>query len=914
MLTDLEFMNWCDRFNLPEQGQKLLEEIRSSEPVRREGGGDNNTYGFYSSKKMRKTIGFESGTVEAPGIEQFYEYSDDVLEFYNQPYRFTLKYESKSGRLVSPGYTPDFCVVRRDSVGIEEWKPEQKLLQLAEEQPNRYYKDEHGQWRSPPAEEVIQRYGFYYRIRTDTEINWVKVSNIRCLRAYWNKEYPVSSEIADAVSSIVAACPEGISLTQLRQEASEATTDDIYALLAKGVIWFDDAASSLTDDQERVRIFSSSQVAEACVLIQQTQTSSLASTLQITDLIEGTNFYWGGKLRTIVHIGEGLLFIRGDNNLIRLSYADFHSLIQQGDIAYPKKQTAEAFSDKVRDILLQASPADYEEANRRYWIIAPELHGQSPNEDTPARTRRAYKANYKTAEAKYGLGFIGLLPQENPGNHYSRYSQEVWDFVDHIIATEYENGNQPNRLAAYGILLAKWEEEEKIGEPPSYQAFCKRIKHRPLEQQVFARQGKRAAYQVSPIYWEVDYKTPRHGSRPFENCHIDHTEEDIEVICPRTGRNLGRPWTTVLIDAYSRRILAVYMCFDPPSYRSCMMVLRICVQRHNRFPETIIVDNGKEFLSTYFDTFLAAFGCHKKHRPAGKPRFGSIIERFFGTSHTQFFYNLRGNTQITKFVRIMTKSHDPKLKAIWVLDELYEHYAFGYCYGFYDEKTHPALGQSPKEAFDSAMLNTGSRPQQFIKYNEAFIILSLPSTRKGTVKVQVGRGVKINGFWYGAKDGSFNHQGVEGTQVAVRYNPFDLGEAFAYVLGKWVRCISEHYSTLRGRTEKELQIYSAEKRQEKRKYGQELSDIAKGNAIRFLASDRPSEKQALQRQRDLSQREVHQVIDGDHTKPLPLDYGTAAQVGTSDNYNGTDALDCELVSEIDLTDIEPYEVNELWEM
>ena len=33
------------------------------------------------------------------------------------------------------------------------------------------------------------------------------------------------------------------------------------------------------------------------------------------------------------------------------------------------------------------------------------------------------------------------------------------------------------------------------------------------------------------------------------------------------------------MDAYSRRLLAVYLTFDPPSYRSVMMVPRICVLR-----------------------------------------------------------------------------------------------------------------------------------------------------------------------------------------------------------------------------------------------------------------------------------------------------------------------------------------------
>jgi hypothetical protein len=76
---------------------------------------------------------------------------------------------------------------------------------------------------------------------------------------------------------------------------------------------------------------------------------------------------------------------------------------------------------------------------------------------------------------------------------------------------------------------------------------------------------------------------------------------DIELRSSSTGRLLGRPWLTLLIDAYSRRILALYLTFDAPSYRSCMMALRICVQRCARFPQAIVVDGGKEFHSIYFD-------------------------------------------------------------------------------------------------------------------------------------------------------------------------------------------------------------------------------------------------------------------------------------------------------------------------
>ena len=152
----------------------------------------------------------------------------------------------------------------------------------------------------------------------------------------------------------------------------------------------------------------------------------------------------------------------------------------------------------------------------------------------------------------------------------------------------------------------------------------------------------------------------------------------------------------------SRRILAVYLTFDEPSYRSCMMVNWICVQRFSRLPETIVVDGGAEFGSTYFETLLAAFGCTKKQRPTGKARFGSIIERLFGTTNTEFFHNLRGNTQITKNVRLVTKANNPKRQAVWTLDELYENFC-AYSYEFYDCQEHPALLLSPRQAFTNGL-------------------------------------------------------------------------------------------------------------------------------------------------------------------------------------------------------------------
>src|SRR6266699_3384225 len=130
---------------------------------------------------------------------------------------------------------------------------------------------------------------------------------------------------------------------------------------------------------------------------------------------------------------------------------------------------------------------------------------------------------------------------------------------------------------------------------------------------------------------ELELKTPRHGDRPFEICHADHTELDIELTDTTGAHRLGRPWMTLMIDAFSRRILAVHLDFEEPSYRSCMMMLRECVRRHSRLPQCLVVDGGSEFHSTYFEALLARYECTKKTRPPAQARFGSLVERAFGT-------------------------------------------------------------------------------------------------------------------------------------------------------------------------------------------------------------------------------------------------------------------------------------------
>ncbi|MGQ4669257.1 hypothetical protein ACUIJ5_00325 [Bacillus toyonensis] len=68
---------------------------------------------------------------------------------------------------------------------------------------------------------------------------------------------------------------------------------------------------------------------------------------------------------------------------------------------------------------------------------------------------------------------------------------------------------------------------------------------------------------------------------------------------------------------------------------------------------------------------------------------------------------------------------------------------------------------------------------------------------------------------------------MKNTNVAIRYDPYDIGIAYAYVNNKWVRCISEYYSIFRNRTERELKHITAELKKKFRDHNKSFNISAK---------------------------------------------------------------------------------------
>ena len=782
MLSPEALESWCKGVGVLPHARALIDQIRRSDPARRVGGGRSNVSGRYPSRKMGVTIQFESHRVELAGIYEM-EHDAEVLEFYDQPIQIKLNYQAPGGKPLGVLHTPDFFVIRKTAAGWEEWKTEENLLRLAAQSPNRYCSTENGQWRCPPGEACAKEFGFYYRIRSSREINWVYQRNIQFLEDYLRSDLPIRPESHERVRALVSA-RSAIGLSDLFQETvGIVSRDELFAMIAVGPLEVDLSSAPLTEPN-RVRV------------------------------------------------------------LLNLS---------QAAISSPASTCAAAASAVA--LLPQMGPAEIAEANRRLKLIRA-YRAREPLADTvPARTVRHWLQRYRQAEALHGDGYLGLLPRfHDCGNRNSKLPEKTRALMSEIIGTDYETTKQKRKFHSYGMLIRACESEGIAA--PSYKTFSAAINRRLQADLVFERRGRRAAYQLAAPYLELHLTTPRHGDRPFHICHADHTELDVEIVCSSTGRNLGRPWWTILTDAFSRRLLAFFLSFDPPSYRSCMMLLRECVRRHGRLPQILVVDGGKEFDSVYFETLLARYECTKKTRPPAKPRFGSICERLFGTS-TQLIYSLAGNTQITRNVRQVTTSVDPKNHAVWTLEFLYGRLC-EWAYELYDTTMHPALGQSPRDCFTLGLQHSGNRPHRQLQYDDEFRMMTLPTTAKGTALVHCGKGVKINHLHYWST--VFRDPAIEGTRVPVRYDPYDAGTAYAYVGYRWVSCYSEHFSSFRGRSEREMMIAAAELRKRSQDHSREFQLTARRLAD-FVASVEAEESLLIQRLQDAAARRIRLAKD-----------------------------------------------------
>jgi putative transposase len=805
-LDGIAFLTYVRRLGFPRETQEVLTHIRTSPPSRTPGARRSNMPVWYPSKKMQCIIKAESAKVEFAFLLAA-EHDDNVLEIWDQPPAIPLEYQDKHGRLQQPMHTADYFVFGHQECGWVECKPTEELLKQAKTRPNRFVQDEHGIWHCPPGETFATHYGLTYRVWSSDQINWAAQDNAIYLEDYYQdlERLRVPEKTLAVLCRLVDEHP-GILLADLRVAAGEIPADLINIAIARHDLYVDLGSYRLLEPW-RTPVFRQRDMAPAAV----------------------------------------------------------HPHLKRNGTIPLSTEAACCFTLEGQVLLERAGDVDLATAVFRNRVIHPEHYDDDEQAQTakqrtavPVRTRRYWHQLYREAETQYGSGFIGLLPHYHNCGGNRKIASEVIELIHQVLETHYDTVTRKPKRGAYGEYL-KCSEERALKPVSQWTFYLESKRHKALYEQTLVREGARAAYPFKDYTREQEKTINRHGNYAWGLAHIDHTQLDLALCDSRTGQLLGKCWLTLLILASPRRIVAFYLTFDPPSYRSCMMTLRLCVKRYGRLPTAIVVDGGPEFQSVYFEQLLALYRVRKQQRPASEPRFGSPQERLFGSLDTEFLYHLLGNTQATREPRHMTRATDPRQQAVWTLPRLAERVQ-QWADEEYETLRHPALGLTPRETYNLSIEQDGARTHKDISYDDTFLKVTFPTTRKGTAKVIPGVGVRINHLDYWCE--AMRDPMVENTQVKVRYDPFDVSVGYAYIDRKWRKCDCP-YTEFASCSERELQLLMEELRKRNAiTYGREQREISQKQLAAFRRDNTEIEAILRQQRHDRETRAALVVLEG----------------------------------------------------
>ncbi len=261
---------------------------------------------------------------------------------------------------------------------------------------------------------------------------------------------------------------------------------------------------------------------------------------------------------------------------------------------------------------------------------------------------------------------------------------------------------------------------------------------------------------------------------------VDHTIADVFIVDPHSGNCIGRPTLTVAVDVASRCVAGICLSLEAPSALQVALCLENAVAPKREWlnalgydlewpvhglPETLHVDNGREFHSAAFRRGCDLNGIDTIYRPPATPRFGGHVERLIGTLMRRVRL-LPGNTY-SDFLR--ARPHQAEKRAALTLRDLGSFLIEDI--GRYHRRIHRALGTSPLAAWERHWSAHGATPR-LPPDQRRFRLDFLPLQRR-----VVGReGIELFGLRYSCS--ALELEVDIGRQRVVRYDPRDLSSVY----------------------------------------------------------------------------------------------------------------------------------------
>ncbi|HEY9204987.1 MAG TPA: Mu transposase C-terminal domain-containing protein [Candidatus Methanoperedens sp.] len=360
---------------------------------------------------------------------------------------------------------------------------------------------------------------------------------------------------------------------------------------------------------------------------------------------------------------------------------------------------------------------------------------------------------------KSGRDIRSLLPSYNRcgGRDKIRIEKELEEFIGQAIEKIYLNKTRQSVKAVYEYIQKlildanKYRSDDEKLPSVSYNTIRRRTEALNIYDAT--------KHRYDLIEAEKRYGTKGEGvrpTRPWEWVEIDHTLLDFFVM-DKDGFVLGRPWITYMIDKYSGYPLGFYISFNEPSYLSVMYCLYHAISPKDYvreqypniknswsaygLPETLVVDNGKEFHGISLEDACLQLNINLQYNPPKTPWFKGAVERSFRELNNDLLNKLPGKSFPSWKER---GSYDPVKNAVISLESLNEIIHLWFI-DIYSQRFHRGIDSIPQELWDSGV--EAYPPHLPCRKEDLIVLLGALETRTVTNK-----GIEFKGLYYNSRD------------------------------------------------------------------------------------------------------------------------------------------------------------------
>lgn len=359
--------------------------------------------------------------------------------------------------------------------------------------------------------------------------------------------------------------------------------------------------------------------------------------------------------------------------------------------------------------------------------------------------------------------------------------QDIHDLSHYKIRNYNKKVEKANRqLLKHSDNVSVYEQIK----PQSYMTTFRYVNGIDVYERDVLRFGEAKAKRMHPVIMEKVNPT-----RPLERVEMDHSYLPFYVIDDETFLPLGCVWLTVAIDSATGNAGGFHLAFEDPSYTSIMECLYHSIlpkdyvsKKYPRvkrawlymgIPETLFVDNGRDFTSRDLELACNALNIILEYQPPYQPWYKAQVERFFGALNTMLLKHLPG-TSICDFLKKFDKDFKPDKNAVITLGRLTEIIHI-FIIDIYNARNHRGLNHIPAKAWEQGLeefsVDFGSRDP------DDLLILLSRNEKPHKITVQ---GIELKNLRYNSKELQKLGSRQKGKKVAIKYDPRDISMIFVY--------------------------------------------------------------------------------------------------------------------------------------